>query len=414
MGKTVAGRTFTGFGFGPIQTGLMLYEAMESGSFDRYTVAEVDQRLVDAVRANGSSVSINIAGSDGVRAKRLSGIRLCNPSVPADRDELTAAIGESEEMATAVPSVAMYSAGGHASIADMLVEAAGSDRQRVLYAAENDNFAAEKLENELAERRHGRDHSGLQILNTVIGKMSGLISSAKEMRELSLSPLVPGFDKCVLVEEFNRIFVTRVRLPGFVRGIRVFEEKDDLLPFEEAKLYGHNAIHALLGYLAQLRGHSVMSAIREDVALLELGRLAFLEESGEALIRKHGGIAPADPLFTPQGWSAYAEDLLQRMTNPWLHDRVERVVRDPVRKLGWSDRLFGTMRLALEQGIEPRLMALGAAAALCCAAQQEKDTSPPRELLLRIWHGAALDVQQRETCVQLVLESLGKLPTWTT
>ena len=90
------------------------------------------------------------------------------------------------------------------------------------------------------------------------------------MKELGLSPLVPGFDQCVLVEEFNRILISRIRLAGFVRGIRVFEEKDDLLPFEEAKLYGHNAIHALLGYLAELRGYSVMSRIRDDTALLEL------------------------------------------------------------------------------------------------------------------------------------------------
>ena len=80
--------------------------------------------------------------------------------------------------------------------------------------------------------------------------MSGVVSSAAEMRRLGLEPLVPGFEKCVLVEEFNRILISRITLPGFERRIQVFEEKDDLLPFEEAKLYGHNAVHALLGYLA--------------------------------------------------------------------------------------------------------------------------------------------------------------------
>ncbi|MGA2614655.1 MAG: hypothetical protein ABSG38_14550 [Spirochaetia bacterium] len=412
MGQTVAGRSFAGFGFGPIQTGLMLCEAIESGSFDRYTVAEVDQRLVDAVRANGNSVTINIAGPDGVRAKRLSGIRLCNPRIAADRAELVLAIHESKEMATAVPSVALYSAGGDSSIAAMLAEAARPGRQRILYTAENDNYAAEKLEKELAGRAPGRGPSGLQLLNTVIGKMSGVIGSGAEMKELGLSPLVPGFDRCVLVEEFNRILVSRVRLPGFVRGISVFEEKEDLLPFEEAKLYGHNAVHALLGYLARLRGHTVMSSIRKDTALMELGRRAFVEESGAALMRKHGGTAGPDPLFTRTGWSAYADDLLQRMTNPWLHDRVDRIIRDPLRKLGWTDRLFGTMRIALQQGIEPRIMAMGAAAALSWAREQEKDQSSAREFLLRIWgsdEGHAL----REECIQLALESLEKLPAWT-
>ena len=409
---SVSGRSFVGFGFGPIQTGLMLCEAVASGSFGRYTVAEVDQKLVDAVRANGNAATINIAATDGIRTKTLSCIRLCNPGVPADREELVAAIRVSEEMATAVPSVTMYSMGGRASISALIADGLSTGRQRIIYTAENDNYAAEKLERELAGVGARLDGSGLQILNTVIGKMSGLISSQREMKELGLSPLVPGFDKCVLVEEFNRILVSRVKLPAFVRGIQVFEEKDDLLPFEEAKLYGHNAIHALLGFLARLRGYSVMSDIRKDPRLLDLGRRAFLEESGVALRKKYGGEG-VDPLFTPQGWTAYAEDLLQRMTNPWLHDRVERIIRDPLRKLGWNDRLFGTMRVALEHGVEPRAMALGAAAALSYAQETHAGASPPREMLEKIWSGDAAGAYSEE-CIQLVLEALERLREWKT
>jgi mannitol-1-phosphate 5-dehydrogenase len=410
--QTVCGRAFVGFGFGPIQTGLMLSEAMESGSFGAYTVAEVDQKLVDAVRANGNAVAINVAAGDGIRGKRLSGIRLLNPGVQSGREGLIAAIRESEEMATAVPSVTLYTAGGRASIAAMLAEAAVDERQRILYTAENDNYAAEKLEKEMAAFGGSPEGSGLQILNTVIGKMSGVISSEAEMKELGLAPLVPGFGKCVLVEEFNRILVSRVRLPGFQRGIRVFEEKDNLLPFEEAKLYGHNAIHALLGFLARRRSHAVMSDIRDDHDLLDLARRAFLDESGAALIRKHGGADQADPLFTAAGWSAYAEDLLQRMTNPWLHDRVERIIRDPERKLGWNDRFFGTMRAALTQGITPRAMALGAAAALSFAQEQQRDSSPPGEALGRMWGGEASGTERTE-CIRLVQEAMNELPGWT-
>ncbi len=245
----------------------------------------------------------------------------------------------------------------------------------------------------------------LQILNTVVGKMSGVISSEADMRRLGLVPLVAGLPRCVLVEEFNRILVTRVTLPGFHRGIRVFEEKDDLLPFEEAKLFGHNAIHAVLGYLAKLRGYQSMSEIRDDGELMSLGRTAFLDESGAALVRRHGG--RGDPLFTRAGFTAYAEDLLVRMTNPFLHDSVERIIRDPVRKLAWGDRLFGTMRMALEQGIEPRTIALGAAAAATPAAAAAGVTV--RAFLLHLW-GAAADGPQRERCLALVEEAAARLP----
>jgi mannitol-1-phosphate 5-dehydrogenase len=101
------------------------------------------------------------------------------------------------------------------------------------------------------------------------------------------------------------------------------------------------------------------------------------------------------------------------MTNPWLHDKVDRIIRDPVRKLGWNDRLFGTMQVALEQGIEPEGMALGAAAALSYVREQTKDTLPPRESMVRIW-GTEAGGARQELCIQLVLEALEKLSDWTT
>ncbi len=403
-------RTFVGFGFGPIQTGLMLHEALSSGSFDRAVVAEVDQALVEAVRGAGNEVTINIAGRSGIRRQVVSHCFLFNPRVPADRARIVEAIRGSSELATAVPSVDLYSAGGSASIAGMLAEGAADGRQRIVYTAENNNYAAEILLREIRKQAPGLDLPGLQILNTVVGKMSGVISSDADRERLGIAPLVPGLPRCVLVEEFNRIYISRITLPGFVRGIRVFEEKEDLLPFEEAKLYGHNAVHALLGFLARLHGLEVMSAIRGDPELLVLGRKAFLEESGASLVRRH--CRTGDPLFTERGFAAYAEDLLERMTSPFLHDRVDRVIRDPVRKLGWNDRFFGTMRMALDQRIEPRTMALGAAAATEHAMQAEGAPGrSAREYLTVLW-GAEVGAEHAERCIALVEDGLGRLGSW--
>ena len=70
-----------------------------------------------------------------------------------------------------------------------------------------------------------------------------------------------------------------------------------------------------------------------------------------------------DDLFTPQGFGIYADDLLVRMINPFLTDRVDRVCRDLERKLSWDDRVIGTMRLVLKQGFQPVVFAEGAALA---------------------------------------------------
>ena len=394
--------TFVGFGFGPIQTGLLLFEAVQSGSFDRFVVAEVDQRLVDAVRAAGDEVVVNIAGKNGIRTGRIPKVELCNPQVTWDRSVLVEAIVDADEMGTAVPSIDLYSAGKDASIAAMLAKGCRPGRRQIIYTAENNNFAAEILREQIGRAGATYDLHDLQCLNTVVGKMSGVVSSPSEMKRLGLAPLVPGYDRCVLVEEFNRILISKVTLPGFRRKIRVFEEKDDLLPFEEAKLYGHNAVHALMGYLASRNGCRFMSEAADDQALMKLAREAFLEESGAALIARYQGL---DPLFTSAGYLAYADDLLERMTNPYLRDRIERVIRDTPRKLAWDDRLIGTMRLALDAGVTPRRFAFGAAAALETLASPKGTADALNEL----WPAPDQPPGRKSELIRLITEAQTKL-----
>jgi mannitol-1-phosphate 5-dehydrogenase len=360
------GKTFVGFGFGPIQSALFLFEAYRSGNFSRFVVAEVDAALVRAVRQSGAYV-VNIASERGIEQAEVRGVELLNPNVAEDRERLIDAIADADELATALPSVNFYDR-GDASVALLLAKGLARrapGRPGVIYTAENHNHAAELLAE--AVGRFGT-LGAVQPLNTVVGKMSGVIGNPDEIGRLSLRTLTPSTARAVLVESFNRILVSSVTVP-YQRSIPVFVEKPDLLPFEEAKLYGHNAIHALIGYLAARRGLTAMSQAADHPDLMSVARSAFLDECGAALVRKHGN--SGDPLFTPCGFREYADDLLKRMVNPYLHDLVERVIRDPRRKLGYDDRLFGTMRLALSQGIEPTRMAQGAAAALLHLASTE-------------------------------------------
>jgi mannitol-1-phosphate 5-dehydrogenase len=55
-------------------------------------------------------------------------------------------------------------------------------------------------------------------------------------------------------------------------------------------------------------------------------------------------------------------DLLGRFTNAALQDTCQRVGGDPARKLSPEDRLIGSAKLALQQGITPAYIAVGAAA----------------------------------------------------
>lgn len=340
--------TFLGIGCGPIQTSIFLSGACRGG-MDRRVLAEVDDTLVDAVRRNGGGMTISIAHAEKVTQETIEGVEMYNPNDSRDAEKLKEAAAAADEIATALPSITFYR-----HITGWLKEGLERepDRRRFVYTAENHNHAAEALRDAVGEGA-ARTH----FINTVIGKMSGVFP-AGECAERDMPTLTPQADRGHLVEAFNHILIQRV--PGIEeRRVQGLHDKPDLLPFEEAKLYGHNAIHFMLGLHAMERGWELMSEVSADRDLLAKAREAFIGESGAALCRKWAGV---DELFTEAGYAAYADDLLTRMTNQFLTDQVSRVCRDLERKLGWDDRLIGAMRVALSQNVEPRL--LGEAAAM--------------------------------------------------
>lgn len=377
------GHIFTGFGFGPIQSGLFVNEAFQSGNFSRITVAEIDQELIDAVRANNGSYYVNVARKDGIEVIKIDNVELLNITVESDRNVLLDSLALSTEIATCLPSVSFYEAGDN-SVASVIAEGLQNSKAEatIIYTAENNNRAAEILEKAVIGKIAQPLSERTQFLNTVIGKMSQVITDPWEVRE-HLRPIAPGTGRAFLVEEFNKILVTGCAVKDFKPGIEVFVERDDLLPFEEAKLYGHNAIHALLAYIGALKGYSKMAELKNDAEIMRIAEDAFLDESGAALIKKYCGVG--DELFTEAGYKVYAEDLLERMTNTYLADTTERAGRDPVRKLGYNDRIFGTMTLAMEQGIEPTNMALGAMAGIAVLLEKAEENDLVSDLRFGDW-----------------------------
>ncbi|MDI9433885.1 MAG: hypothetical protein QM570_19385 [Planctomycetota bacterium] len=368
-----------GFGFGPIQSGLFAKEAFQSGRFSRIAVAEIDRALVHAVRANRGTYHVNVARADRIETQRIDNVELFDPTDTKDNEALRAAMAQATEICTCLPSVNFFTSGGTNSVAAMIADglAHRGEEPAIVYAAENNNHAAEILQNAVAERLSGSLPKRVQFLNTVIGKMSRVVTAPAEIAALNLTPIVPGIDRAFLVEEFSHILVSRTTIPGFRPGIDVFVEKDDLLPFEEAKLYGHNAIHALLGFLGALKGCGAMTELGDDKAIMQTARRAFIAESGGALIARYASLG--DKLFTEAGYQRYADDLLGRITNPFLADTTSRAARDILRKLGATDRIFGTMSLAFEYHIRPDNMATGALAGVAMLLDNAAQYDVPSE-----------------------------------
>ena len=411
--------SFVVFGFGPIGAGLFLHEARRSSGFSRLVAAEVLQNVVDAVREAGASFRINVAHADRVESIEVGPVEMENPLEERDRAQIIAAVSEASEIATAVPSTRFYTSGGDAGIHRILARGLAMRRGSpvVIYAAENQNRAASALEEAVlaevpaADRDRVRDRA--RFVDTVIGKMSAVIADPDAIAEAGLATITPRDPRAFLVESFNRILVGPrgfSRLPlgvEFRSGFPTFEEKADLEPFEEAKLYGHNATHALAAYLASLRGLARIEEIRGVPGAVGFIRAAFLEESGAALVRKWPGV---DPLFTADGMRAHVDDLIERMLNPHLGDLVERIARDPARKLGWSDRLIGAMRLALSQDIRPARFAVGAAAALeALRPGSLEGSADPADTLLPLWAAESPDAAERDEVLRLIRAALPAL-----
>ena len=374
----------TGFGFGPIQAGLFASEAYKSGNFERIVIAEIDQELVDTIRSNDGSFTVNVASSTGVTVERIDGIEIFNPLIKSDKEKLISSVSQSTEIVTSLPSVHFYETGKN-SVASLIAQGRNrSTEAAIIYTAENNNNAAEILRRKVQDRMDRLD-GNMQFLNTVIGKMSQVVSDKDDILDKNLRPITPGFNRAFLVEEFNKILVSECRVKYFTPGIQVFVEKEDLLPFEEAKLFGHNAVHVLLAFLGSCKGYQKMAEISGDNEIMRIAHDAFINEIGTALVRKYASLN--EYLFTDEGFRLYAEDLLNRMINPYLDDTIERTTRDIKRKLGLNDRVFGTMALCMEERIDPENMAKAAAAGLKCFIKQSSldDHLSCRDVLHLLW-----------------------------
>ncbi len=126
----------------------------------------------------------------------------------------------------------------------------------------------------------------------------------------------------------------------------------------ERKLFTHNLGHAILGYIGYLKGlHYVHEAIA-DPYIADVFSNA-LEESAQALVAKY----PQD--IDSANHREVLADVYVRFGNPMIMDTVQRVARDPIRKLGPDDRMIGAAKLCIEQKVTPQAIALACSAALC-------------------------------------------------
>ena len=147
---------------------------------------------------------------------------------------------------------------------------------------------------------------------------------------------------------------------------------DDLAPYIERKLFTVNTGHAATAYHGFARGIKKLSdALADDTVRAAV--TGVLDETRQLLVAKHD--------FTAEAQQAYVDKILQRFANPYLPDTVDRVGRQPLRKLSRSERLIGPAAELAERGIRPQHLLATVAAALSFDVPDDPQSVELQQLL---------------------------------
>jgi len=129
----------------------------------------------------------------------------------------------------------------------------------------------------------------------------------------------------------------------------------DLTPYYARKLFTNNAGHAVLAYEGFLKGYKTLPEALVDNEISER-LIGLLKVAVEALSLKYG--------LSHKELTAHTNTLIKyRYANTALADTVERVARQPIRKLGSKERLAGLLNMATQYklSIQPVCRTIAAA-----------------------------------------------------
>ena len=331
----------------------------------KYEVIFVDavESLVGVLNETGQ-YPIHLVSEEGNQDLMIGPVRAM---VISDQNAVNEAVASADIMATAVGVPILACIAGPIAKALYYRSLSNNSSPLDILVCENKMDAAEYLKKLILSE----DSS----LGTLLEEKTGFV-------ETSIGRMVP-----VLSAEDRKKYPLMVRtepymeLPvdaaGFKGNIPAIATLIPFAPFHyyhQRKLYIHNMGHALTAYLGWLIGCSTIAQAIEISEIRSLTEHA-MRQVGEALSKECG--VPMAEL------EAHIQDLLHRFANRQLGDTVERVGRDPMRKLAPDDRLVGSLLYTLSQGIEPFYIATGIAAAFQFLPEDDSRAAELAEMVRR-------------------------------
>lgn len=314
------------FGAGSVGRGFIGQIFSQAGW--RVTFVDMDAELVAALRSGSyRHATVSDAGTEEVSVDNVDAI------LGSRRDAVVDAVAAADFVATAVGAANLR------HIAPALADGirGRSGRPLDVLLAENLHDADEVARGLVAEALGDDAHllGEVGFLRTSIGRMIPVPTAEQRAADVSW----------VAVEPYRELPYDAAAAKAPLPDVPDLVGRTDL-PFAfyaDRKLYLHNLGHALTAYLGRLLGYTEIAEAIEDPRIHRLVSAA-MSAATQALSREYG-----EPL---EAVAANRDDLLARFANHALHDSVERVGRDPRRKLAPGDRFLGAVELTARHGLQ--------------------------------------------------------------
>ncbi len=303
--------------------------------------ADVNQVVLDALNAR-HTYPVHVVGEQA-KTETVTGVSAVNST----SDDIIALIAEVDLVTTAVgPQILERIAG---SVAQGLI--ARHDRGNTaplnIIACENMVRGTSQLKQHVLKALPAQHHAWAEA-------HVGFVDSAVD-RIVPPSEAGSSDPLEVTVETFSEWIVDKTQFKGALPAIPGMELTDNLMAFVERKLFTLNTGHAITAYLGKLAGHVTIRDAILDSRIRAVVEGA-MQESGAVLIRRYD--------FDAEKHAAYISKILTRFENPYLKDDVERVGRQPLRKLSAGDRLIKPLLGTLEYQLPHDNLVQGIAAAM--------------------------------------------------
>ena len=344
------------FGAGNIGRGFV-GQLLHEGGYE-VVFSDVADALVDAINAT-DFYTVHEAGPGGVD-RVVTGYRAVNSK--NDPDAVAEEVATADVVTCAVgPTVLKFIA---PAIINGLAQRSPDLAPLQIMACENAIGATDQLRAEI-ERAAGDAAPALT-------KRAVFANTAVD-RIVPAQPEGAGVD--VTVEPYYEWAIESTPFAGDLPNIPGAHFVDDLAPYIERKLFTVNTGHAATAYFGAQAGHERISDSLADPAI-SARVSATLEETSAVLVAVHG--------LDPAELAEYRAKILERFRNPELVDTVQRVGRQPLRKLSRNERFIGPASAAAERGLSTAALTAAVAATLSFDDPSDEQSAELQHMLRNV------------------------------